>query len=266
MDANHMIPFVFSHTHTALNSCLFCHFLYCTGLYDRWEYDCEVCSMKKRSKLTFLLWNTKRSFHLLRKCFFFVFVTFAYVARTTPKTSPGKLTKLRTIKKKMKTLKSFKFSVLFWKFLYGIHSYTLFTHFRRVTASESIPISRKTPKTGALERSRTSEFLEKRCKKNQPNFFFILKYSKTCFHFVFHLYSVTTHVFHHHVQFSCSYQHSGVPHVFPTPFLCNPAIHDWFPSSCWCLLVGFTSVTITFWSLSPSFTAIFHLFSRFNPL
>ena len=169
-------------------------------------------------------------------------------------------------KKKMKTLKSFKFSVLFWKFLYGIHSYTLFTHFGRLTASKSIPISRKTPKTGALERSRTSEFLEKRCKKNQPNFFFILKYSKTCFHFVFHLYSVTTHVFHHHVQFSCSYQHSSVPHVFPTPFLCNPAIHDWFPSSCWCLLVGFTSFTITFWSLSPSFTAIFHLFSRFNPL
>ena len=108
MDANHMIPFVFSLTHTALNSCLFCHFLYCTGVYVRWEYVCDVCSKKKCCKLTFWLSNTKTSFHLLRKCFFFVFVTFAYVARTTPKTSPGKLTKLRTIKKKNENIEIFQ--------------------------------------------------------------------------------------------------------------------------------------------------------------
>ena len=102
--------------------------------------------------------------------------------------------------------------------------------------------------------------------KKFKNLFFILKHLKTCMHFVFHLYSTSTHVFHHHVKFYCSYQHSSVPHVFPTPFLCNPAIHDWFPSSCWCLLVGFSSFTISFWSLWPSFTAFFHLFSRFKPL
>ena len=222
---------------------------------------CLWCLLKEKT-----LWahffgcqTLKQAFTCSGNVFFFVFVTFAYVARTTPKTSPGKLTKLRTIKKKMKTLKSFKFSVLFWKFLYGIHSYTLFTHFGRLTASKSIPISRKTPKTGALERSRTSEFLEKRCKKNQPNFFFILKYSKTCFHFVFHLYSVTTHVFHHHVQFSCSYQHSGVPHVFPTPFLCNPAIHDWFPSSCGVCWLGLLLLQ----SLSGHLHQVLQLFSTF---
>ena len=37
-----------------------------------------------------------------QEMFFFVFVTFTYVARTTPNTSPGKLTKLRTIKKNWK--------------------------------------------------------------------------------------------------------------------------------------------------------------------
>ena len=144
--------------------------------------------------------------------------------------------------------------------MYGIHSYTLFTHFGRLTASKSIPISRKTPKTGALERSRTSEFLEKRCKKNQPNFFFILKYSKTCFHFVFHLYSVTTHVFHHHVQFSCSYQHSV--------FLMSFQLHSYAiqPS-----MTGFLAVVGVCWlvflllqSLSGHFHQVLQLFSTFS--
>ena len=150
MDANHMIPFVFSHTHTALNSCLFWHFLYCTGVYIRWDYVCDVCWKKKRCELTFWLSNTKTSFHLLRKCFFFCFRDIRVRREDHPEDQPWKTHEVTDHKKKMKTLKSFKFSVLFWKFLYGIHSYTLFTHFGRLTASTCLSISRKTPKTGRL--------------------------------------------------------------------------------------------------------------------
>ena len=74
-----------------------------------------VMSVERKNVVSSLFGSQtlKQAFTCSGNVFFFVFVTFAYVARTTPKTSPGKLTKLRTIKKKMKTLKSFKFSVLF---------------------------------------------------------------------------------------------------------------------------------------------------------
>jgi len=67
-----------------------------------------VFVVKKTCTLTIWYKRSLESFHLLRKCFFFVFVTFTYVARTTPNTSPGKLTKLRTIKKKIENIEIFK--------------------------------------------------------------------------------------------------------------------------------------------------------------
>ena len=119
-------------------------------------------------------------FSLPRKCFCRFLGSFAWRARTMCNSSPGKLREMSIMeKKKIENIKE-KNYVWFWNFLVGITFWTLFMHYLRVTSSTCLSMLRKTPKTGALERSRTSEFFKKHA-ENNSDFFFCSKTHKNMY-------------------------------------------------------------------------------------
>ena len=134
-------------------------------------------------------------FSLPRKCFCRFLGSFAWRVRTMCNSSPGKLREMSIMEKKKNWKHQRKKLCLILK-LFGWHN--ILNTFYALSKSYKLYLSlyvEKNTKTGALERSRTSEFFKKHA-ENNSDFFFVLKHIKTCMLAVIHFHKCKKNCFY----------------------------------------------------------------------
>ena len=179
---------------------------------------------------------------------------------------PWKTARNSEFRKKLGNTKKKKNSVLFRNFLVGIHFYTLITHISWLTHSSWLSMLRKCPKTGALERSRTSEFLKKHCKKIPIFFFLVCKCLKNihthCCLLIFIQFNFFPCLFLFFRSLTIPEWSKPTLNVLPLSNT-HPQMFSYHVLLFFYLFIYFS---VTFYSLIPCFCAFSHLFSPFGPL